>query len=152
MSCVRTIVWLHHFDFNKTHGDKARWKLFKNAECCFKQFLEATYHKTITARPPISHLKTHPWKTNKTCRTLKNKGALISYIIHCTFIHGHTSVGRPAKTYIHQLWEGTEGRLEDLLRVMTASNREWESRESLMSVNLTKQIGQRWRRADALCS
>ena len=32
---VSTTVWLHHLDFNKTLGEKARWKLLKDTACCF---------------------------------------------------------------------------------------------------------------------
>ena len=30
---------MHHLDANKTHGEKARWELQKNATCCFEQIL-----------------------------------------------------------------------------------------------------------------
>ena len=30
-SCVSTNVWMHHLDINETPGEKARWKLHKNA-------------------------------------------------------------------------------------------------------------------------
>ena len=60
---------MHYMDTNKTHGEKARWKLQKNATCCFEQILEATPHKIAAVWPLSAHLKNHPSKMDKTCRT-----------------------------------------------------------------------------------
>ena len=37
--CVNTTVWMHHMDADKTHREKARWKLHKNATSGFEQIL-----------------------------------------------------------------------------------------------------------------
>ena len=42
---------------HKTHGEKARLELHKNAMCCFEQILEAVPHKTAALRALISCLK-----------------------------------------------------------------------------------------------
>ena len=38
------------------HGEKARWELHKNTECCLEQIQEATLYKTTAVRShaPIS--------------------------------------------------------------------------------------------------
>ena len=66
-------VWMHHIDTNKMHGEKARWKLCKNAAYCLEQILEAAPHKTATVWSPTSYLTNHLSKTNKTCETLLEK-------------------------------------------------------------------------------
>ena len=71
--CVHTIVWMHHLETNKKHREKAKWKLFKNAVCCFDQILETTFCKTAAVQLLTFHLKSHPSKTKKTCRTLLKK-------------------------------------------------------------------------------
>ena len=59
----------------------------------------------------------------------QNKDKLISDVLLWTPTHGHTSIGRPAKTYKHQLCAGTGCSLEDLLGAM--DNRDgWLERES----------------------
>ena len=55
------------------HGEKARWKLHKNATCYFQQILEATPNKAAAVWPLTSHLTSHSSKTNKTCVTLIEK-------------------------------------------------------------------------------
>ena len=37
---------MHHMDADKTHGEKATWKLQKNATSYIEQILEATSHET----------------------------------------------------------------------------------------------------------
>ena len=72
---------MHYMDTNKIHREKARWKLHKNATCCFEQILEATLDKTAVVRPTTSHLTNHPSKTNNTyrhCYKRKDK-AIFSY-------------------------------------------------------------------------
>ena len=62
-SCVNNTVWMHHMNANKTHGEKAKWELYKNVTCCFEQIKKTTPHKTATAYP---HLPPNPnSKTNK---------------------------------------------------------------------------------------
>ena len=64
--CVSTTAWMHHMDAYKTHEEKVRWQLHKNATSCFEQVLETTLHKTAAVQPLTSHFKNHPSKTNKT--------------------------------------------------------------------------------------
>ena len=56
---------LHQLDVNKTHEEKARWELHKNAMCCFQQIFEPKLHKRAAVWPLTSHLKNHPSKANK---------------------------------------------------------------------------------------
>ena len=48
----------------------------------------------------------------------RNRGKLTSDVLQCSLRHGHNSVGRPAKTYIYQLWVDTGCSLADLSRAM----------------------------------
>ena len=59
--------------------------------------------------PPVSQTIQVKW-----VRQVK----LISNISLWSLTHGHTSVGHPAKTYIHQLCADSRCLLEDLLSVM----------------------------------
>ena len=43
-SCSHTTIWMHHRDTNKTHWEKARWELHKNAACSLEQILEVAPH------------------------------------------------------------------------------------------------------------
>ena len=43
-------------DADKTHIEKARWELHKNAMSYIEQILEATLHETAAVRPLTSHL------------------------------------------------------------------------------------------------
>ena len=56
-SCVNAIVWMHHMDANKTHGEKARWEPHKNATWCLEQILKAMPHKTAAVQSLTSYLK-----------------------------------------------------------------------------------------------
>ena len=44
--CVNTTVWMHHLDTDKTHKEKARQELHKNAMTYIEQILEAILPKT----------------------------------------------------------------------------------------------------------
>ena len=68
--CVNITVWMYHMNTNKTYREKAKWELHKNDTSYFKQILEATPHKTTAVQLLTFHLKDHPSKMNKTCRTL----------------------------------------------------------------------------------
>ena len=57
----------------KTHREKARWELHKNAVSYLEQILEATPHETTAVLPLTSHLKNYSNKTNKTCGILLEK-------------------------------------------------------------------------------
>ena len=63
---------MHHMDADKTHSEKARLELHKNATSYTEQFLEATPHETTVVRSPTPHLTNHPSKT-KTYRTQLEK-------------------------------------------------------------------------------
>ena len=43
-------------DANKMHWEKAKWKLHKNATCCFEQNLETTPYETAAGQSLTSHL------------------------------------------------------------------------------------------------
>ena len=60
------ITWTFIKGFKK----KARWELHKDAACYFKQILEAASNEVAAVQSLASHLKNHPSKMNKTCRTL----------------------------------------------------------------------------------
>ena len=51
--------------------------------------------------------------------------------------HGHPSVGRPAKTYIHQLCVDTGCSLEDLPGAMDDTYRWWEQLQELCAISMT---------------
>ena len=72
-SHVSTIVWLHHMNFSKVFGKKARWKLHKDAMCYFEQILKKAPHKIAVIWPLVSHLINHSSKISKTCWALLEK-------------------------------------------------------------------------------
>ena len=84
---VGTIVWMHHLDTDETHGEKARWKLHKNATSYFEQ----TFHKTATLQPLTSHLTNHRSKMNKIFCIIK------------TFFDGLLYMDRPELTVPQRL-------------------------------------------------
>ena len=126
---VSNAVWLHHLDLNEMPGEKVRWELHKDIVCCFWQILEAEPYKTPTLGPLTFHLTNHPNNMSKICSTTKEK--LINDILQWTLTYGHTNIGQPAKTYIHQLCGNTGCCLEYLL---IGTNDERESRESVVLV------------------
>ena len=91
--------------------------------CCLKQFLEVALYKTAVVRPPTSHCTNHQGKTSKICWALLEKDKLISDILLWIPKHGYTSVGQPAKIYIHEICADTGCCLEDLPRVMVDRDR-----------------------------
>ena len=70
--CVNTTVWMHHLEANKTHREKARWELHKNAACSFEQIQETWTHKTVAVGPLTFHLSNNPSKMNKTLVTFSH--------------------------------------------------------------------------------
>ena len=96
----------------KTLREKATWKLHKNAMSYLEQILEATPHKTMAVWPLTSHFKNHPSEINKTCGTLLEKQGQAHKWQSST--HGCTSVGQPARTYLHQLCVDPGCSLENL--------------------------------------
>ena len=51
----------------ETLGEKARYKLYKDAACHFEQFLKVAPYKTAAVGPLTSHLTNHQSKVSKTC-------------------------------------------------------------------------------------
>ena len=70
-----------------------------------KKSWKTTPYKTAAVRSFTSNLTNHPSKANKTGWGSKN--GIISNVLSWTTAHGHTSVVRPVKTYIHQLCTDT---------------------------------------------
>ena len=64
--CVYITVLMHHMAAYEMHGEKAKWKLNKNATCCFEWILEAVPHK-IAFVAVLTYLPNYPSKMNKTC-------------------------------------------------------------------------------------
>ena len=95
-------------DTDKTHWEKGRWELHKNIE----QILKATTHeKQLFGHfAPIS--KTIQVRRRGHC--WRSLDELISEVFLWTPTRGHASIGRPARTYLHQLSEDTGYSLEDL--------------------------------------
>ena len=138
-SCGRIsiAVRLHHLDSNKTIREKTGWDVYKDAARCIKQILEATPYKTAAVWPSTSHLTNHPREKNSTSgHCWRSKDELISDVLLWTPTHGYPSVGRPAKTYIHQLCEDTDCHLEDLPHAM-ADRDGWRERVNGIRANST---------------
>ena len=93
-------------------GNSSKWllcwfyELHEVVMCCFEQNLEATFYKTATVQPLISHLTNHSSKMN------------IGILLWALKLW-QTSVGWPAKTHINQFCVDIGSHLEDLLRAMT---------------------------------
>ena len=45
---------MHHFNLSKTHGEKARWELLKDAASCLEKILEAATPKKKAAVWPLT--------------------------------------------------------------------------------------------------
>ena len=80
---------------------------------------------TVTKTIQIRHAG-HCWKS---------KDEIVSNILLWTPTHGHANVGRPAKTYVHQLSADLACSLEDLLGVM--NDREKERVKEICAVSPT---------------
>ena len=109
---------------------KARWKLQKNATCCFEQILEAASHKTAAVQPLEWFLK---WEARRTrhggyCWRTKNK--LITNILLWT----HRCW--PTSKILCQLCADTECSLENLPRAMDDRDSKRESGKSMLSAQL----------------
>ena len=50
---VNTTIWMHQVDADLEYEEKA-WQQLHNATSC-TEVLEATPHKTVAVRPPITH-------------------------------------------------------------------------------------------------
>ena len=60
-------------DANKTHREKTRWELDKNAVRYLQQLLEVTPNKIAAVQPPTSNLTNHSSKINKICKAQLEK-------------------------------------------------------------------------------
>ena len=85
-------------DSNKTHGEKARWELHKNATSYFEEILEATLHKIAAVQPLAISENIQVRQT--ICRTLLEKqGQILKRHFSIDPYHGRTSVGQPVRSY-----------------------------------------------------
>ena len=85
-----------------------------------------------------SHFPKHQSKINKTYWVLQEKlGKLIYDILLWTSTHGHTSVGCPARTYIHQISVDTEYSQEDLRCVINYRDGWRERVQELWAISMT---------------
>ena len=115
-------------DANKTAGEEARRQLQKNATCNLEQVLAATPHKTPTVRPPIPITKTiQVRRTRHAGHCWRSRDELIRDVLLWTPTHARAKVGRPARTYIQQLYEDTGCCPADLPRAMK-DREEWGER------------------------
>ena len=119
-SYISTTVWLHYLNSNKTLREKVRWELHKG-------MLRAVLNISWVQHPTKKHLWGHlppisqniqERRTKHTKHSWKSKYELISNVTRWTPTYGHTSFGRSAKIYIHQLRVHTGCHLEDLSRSM----------------------------------
>ena len=126
---------MQNFDFNKVLGEKARWE--QHAACYFEQNLKEAPYKTASVQPFASHLTNYSRKTSKTCSAWRSMAKHISNILLWTPTHGHTNVGLPGKTNIHQLCVDTGWHLENLSRAMSSRNRYWVSVKGIHAISMT---------------
>ena len=87
-SCVSTIVWQHHLNFNEVTVEKAKWKQHKDAMWCFEEILEAILIKQQLCLPSCKQDKQ---KHAGLCWRSRNE--VISKVLQKAPMHGHTSVG-----------------------------------------------------------
>ena len=64
--------------FSKNLRINLLWELYKNATCCFEQILVAASYKTVTVRPPASHLINHPSQIRHTGHSWRSKDELLT--------------------------------------------------------------------------
>ena len=146
-SYVPTDKWMHHTNTNKTHTEKARWKLNKNAACCLAQILIPTRQKTAAVRPPNSLLRKHSIKTKKyMVHCLKSKVLLISNVDLWNFAHGRVSMSRPEKMYSYKLSADVGYSLEDLPGEMADRDNDvfnWNILNRLFAMIIFQYMGKR---------
>ena len=105
---ISTTVWLYHTavlihpQLGEVLGENAGWKLYKNIMSCFKQILE-----TAAIWPLASYLTKHSRLRRYDGHGWSSKDKLISDILLCTPKHRCANIGRPARTYVHQLCVNT---------------------------------------------
>ena len=117
-SCVNTTLWMHNMDADKTHREKVRWELHKNAMSYIEQILEATSYET-TALWPLTYLKTIQIRqTRHAGHYWRSKDELINDILQWTPTYGCATAGPLVRTYLQKLCADTGCSLEDLPGVM----------------------------------
>ena len=110
---------MHHLDANKMAGEEARRQLHNNVASNIKQVLAATPHKAPTIGPPASHQKTiQVRRTRHTGQRWSSRDQFISDVLLWSLTYGRAKAGRPARTYIQQLFEDTGCSLEELSEAM----------------------------------
>ena len=125
------MIRLYLLHFKERPEEAARRELQKDFVCYFEHILEAAPQKTASVRQFASHLINYPRRARHVGNCWRNKVKLISDFLLWTPTHGHISVGRPAKTYVHQFCTDTVCRLEDL----SGSRADWDGlRERIKEV------------------
>ena len=109
------------------YGEKAWRQLHKNSASDIEQVLEATPHKTAAVWPLTPIMKTIKIRWIRYARRCwRREAKLISDILQWTPLHEREKAGRPARTYIQQLYADTGCSLEDLPEVMDDREEWWE--------------------------
>ena len=84
-----------------------------------------TKHQLYGHLPPIP--KTiQVWRTRHAGHCWRRRDELISDVLQWTPTYGRAKAGRPARTYIQQLWEDTGCSPEDLPEAMNDREKWWE--------------------------
>ena len=93
-----------------------------------EQFLATTPHETPTLRTLVPITKTiQVRRTRHAGHCWRSKDELISDVLQWTPTYGRAKAGRPARTYIQQLCEGTGCNSEDLPEAMN-DREKWRER------------------------
>ena len=120
-------------------------RLEKKLDGTYTRMLRAVLNKSWKQHPTKQQLYGHLPPISQTIRERRTRHAghcwrskdeLISDVLLWTPTHGYPSVGRPAKTYIHQLCEDTDCHLEDLPHAM-ADRDGWRERVKGIRANST---------------
>ena len=123
------IIWWNETGFLSSTGYV--WMLAKSIEKKLEgnciRMLWAIVKESWKQHPTKQQLHDHLPHISKTIQVRwtrymgycwRSKDKLISDILQCTPSYGCTSVGRPARTYLQQLYADTECSLEDLMGTM----------------------------------
>ena len=122
--------WMHHLDANWTAGEEARRQLHKNVASNIEQDLveHPTRHQLYGHLAPIT--KTiQVRRARHAGHCWRSRDELISDVLLWTPTYGRAKSGRPARTYIQQLWEDTGSSPKDLPEAMN-DREKWQERVS----------------------
>ena len=103
--CVNTTVYMHHMNDDKTYRENGRQERYKNATSYIEQIPEGT----PTKQRLYGHLESIS-KTIQVRRTrhaghcLGSKDELIIDVLQRSPSNGRSSLGRPTRTYLQQLF------------------------------------------------